>query len=334
MYLWRNPQWVAKEAFTKYNRFVSFHVVFMATPVFSVPVLRSLLEGEYRVTVYTAPDKSAGRGKKKKYSPIKEAALENNLQVYQPISFNDLKCQRELAALKPDIIVVAAYGKRLPAAVLRTPPNGCINIHPSLLPEYRGASPVVTAILDGKSVTGVSIMAMDEGMDTGPILFQKEYKIGSKETAAELSEKLFVAGGSILLDVIPKWMSGELLPIAQDERKATSTGKVTKFQGEANWELAASLLERRVRAFYPWPSLHSSWKGRLIKILEAQVADVFIKGVPGEVVYLDTGVAPVGVLTGKGVLLLKTIQIEGKSPMSAKAFLSGHSQFIGSSLPS
>lgn len=313
---------------------MSFHVVFMATPIFSVPVLRSLLGGEYRVTVYTAPDKSAGRRKKKKYSPIKVAALESHLEVYQPISFDDLETQRELAALKPDIIVVAAYGKLLPAAVLRTPPKGCINIHPSLLPEYRGASPVVTAILDGKSVTGVSIMAMDEGMDTGPILFQKEYKISSEETAAGLSERLFVAGGTILLDVIPKWMSGELLPTAQDERKATLTGKVTKFQGEANWELAASLLERRVRAFYPWPSLYSSWRGRLIKILDAKVAEVSIKGCPGEVVYLDTGDTPVGVLTGKGVLLLETVQIEGKSPMSAKAFLRGHTHFIGSTLPS
>ena len=334
MYRWRNSLWVVNKAPTKYNRFVSLHVVFMSTPVFSVPVLRSLLGAGYRVTVYTTPDKPSGRGKKETPSPIKEAAQKSNLQVHQPISLQDLQSQRELAALKPDIIVVAAYGNLLPRAVLRMPLNGCINIHPSLLPEYRGASPVVTAILEGKSVTGVSIMVMDEGMDTGPVLCQEEYKIGSTETAAGLSGRLFAAGGSILVDVLPKWMSGKLAPTAQDESKATSTGKVKRHDGAANWELGASLLERRVRAFYPWPSLYSWWRGRLIKILKAKVANVFIKGSVGEVVYLDTAPVPVGVLTGDGVLMLETIQIEGRSPMSAKAFLSGHSEFLGSKLPS
>lgn len=316
-------------------------IVFMGTPSFSIPVLQALIAiGSNIVGCYTQPDKPSGRGRIQEPSPVKRFALEQGIHVFQPPSLRRAEAQRELLSLNPDVIIVAAYGKILPPEVLAIPPRGCVNVHPSLLPKYRGPSPVATAILDGTACTGTTIILLDEGMDTGPVLARRAVTIDiSAATTEALTPLLFQMGGELLKETLPLWLKGEIVPQAQDHSQSTVTTKLEKSDGEARWELPAEELERRLRAFTPWPGLHTYWKGRMLKITAASVVAVpqaagDENGDPGLVVEVNEPDISVGVVTGSGVLGIKGLQLEGKRPVSSEEFLRGYRDFPGSRLPS
>ena len=317
----------------------------MGTPEYAIPVLDALLSLNSRIVgVYTQPDRPKGRGRTREVPPIKAYALERWLDVVQPTSLRQIEVQRELAAARPDVIVVAAYGRILPPEVLAIPPHGCVNVHPSLLPEYRGPSPVATFILEGGARTGVTIMLMDEGMDTGPILASRSVEVDvAVATTDSLTARLFQVGADLLEEVLPRWLDGQLTPLPQDHGKATVTGKLGKGDGEARWDLAAEELERRLRAFTPWPGLFTYWKGALLKISAASVvpspgraaASGTSRGGEGDiglVIPLDEPGIAVGVVTGRGVLGIRGLQLEGRSPVSSEEFLRGHRDLVGSIL--
>ncbi len=310
-------------------------LVFMGTPTFAVPVLAGLtgLDGYEVVGVYTPPDRPAGRGRKAQSSPVKNFALENGLNVLQPASFRSAEVQTELAELRPDAIIVAAYGKLLPKPVLDLAPLGCLNVHPSLLPRHRGPSPVATTILNGDQVTGVTIMLLDEGMDTGPLISQHEYLMKGNETTDQLTTALFELGGKLLEESLPQWQSGELLSEPQDESLASVTRKLVRADGLADWTLSADELETRARAFTPWPGLFTHWNGSGLKLVSvAFVASDSEEFEPGLVVATDHPDLPAAVATSRGFLGLKTLQLEGKRAVGVKDFLNGAPDFIGSQL--
>ena len=315
--------------------FDSMRLVFMGTPTFAVPVLAGLtgLDGYEVVGVYTPPDRPAGRGSKAQASPVKDYASENDLPIRQPASFRSAEVQAELAELKPDAIIVAAYGKLLPKPVLDLAPLGCLNIHPSLLPRYRGPSPVATTILNGDQVTGVTIMLLDEGMDTGPLIAQHEFFLKGNETTGQLTTALFELGGKLLQESLPQWQSGELLSEPQNESLASATRKLERADGLADWSLSADELERRARAFTPWPGLFTDWDGSGLKLVSvAFVASDSAEFVPGTVVPTNHPDLLAAVATSRGFLGLKTVQLEGKRALSVKDFLNGAPDFIGARL--
>ena len=310
-------------------------LVFMGTPSFAIPVLAGLtsVDGWEVVGVYTAPDRPAGRGRKDQSSPVKEFALEHELPVHQPTSLRSAGAQAELAALQPDAIIVAAYGKLLPPPVLELPPLGCLNLHPSLLPRHRGPSPVATAILEGDRVTGVTLMLLNEGMDTGPLIARKEFPLAGDETAPGLTETLFGLGGELLQENLPRWQSGELNASPQDDSLATVTRKLERADGLADWTLNAETLERRARAFTPWPGLFTEWNGRGVKLVEVTVLPGGSGGEDvGVVVETDDSIAPAAVVTAQGLLGLKTVQLEGRRAVAVSDFLRGAPGFIGARL--
>ncbi len=315
-------------------------IVFMGTPIYSVLTLEALLaQPDIEVVgVYTPPDRPRGRGRAVESSPVKAAAQALSLPVWQPDSLRSAAAQRELAALEPDVAVVAAYGKLLPPAVLALPRYGCLNIHPSLLPKYRGPSPVATAILDGVAATGVTLMLLNAGMDTGPILAQREYRLDGAETAASLTEALFRVGTELLVENLPAWTAGRLEAVAQDDSQATVTRKLERADGLADWSLSALELARRQRAFTPWPGLSTYWQGKLLRLVEVvppaqpEAAGVTVPAAPGEVISLPSREIPLGIGTGQGVLGLKQVQLEGRRATTAAEFLRGYPQFPGSRL--
>ena len=314
----------------------AIRLVFMGTPDFAVPVLRALTtaEGPRVTAVFTPPDRPKGRGRSVEMPPIKSCAVGLGLPVFQPASLRGEAAQEELAKLEPDVIVVAAYGKLLPPPVLNTPRYGCLNLHPSLLPRYRGPSPVASAILDGEAVTGVTLMLLDEGMDTGPIIAQREYALSGRETAAGLTLSLFQTGAQLLLDTLGPWVAGGIAAKPQDEALATTTRKLERGDGAVDWRAPASELERRCRAFSPWPGLFSRWDGKVLKLLDVAPlpSTVAPHTGPGLVTPLSVPRTPVGVGTGDGILALKSVQLEGRRPLTAAEFLQGYPQFLGARL--
>jgi methionyl-tRNA formyltransferase len=235
--------------------------------------------------------------------------------------------------LRPEIIVVAAYGLFLPPAVLAVPPHGCLNLHPSLLPRHRGPSPVVTAILEGDPVTGITVMLLDQGMDTGPIIAQRQRPIGPQDTAGSLTEALFRQGAALLLETLPGWMAGRIPAQAQEPAQATLTRKVEREDGQARWDLSAEALARRCRAYTPWPGLYTTWGKQGLKLVEVEpLPGAGAQAQPGLVVALTLPEAPAGIATAGGVLGLKTLQLEGRRPVTAAEFLRGYPQFIGAQL--
>ena len=319
-------------------------VVFMGTPAYAISVLEALLSASCRIVgVYTQPDKPRGRGRAQEAPPVKTFALAQGIDVFQPVSLRQDDIQRELAALNPDVVVVAAYGKILPAEVLKIPRHGCINVHPSLLPRYRGPSPVASAILEGEGRTGTTIMLMDEGTDTGPVLTSRSVPIDPGDvTSGSLTPLLFQLGGELLNDVLSPWIQGEVKAKPQDHSQATLTKKLEKRDGEARWETSAQELERRLRAFTPWPGLFTYWKGKLLKILSAAPllslssgsGALGLESEPGLVVPLQEPDIAAGVMTGKGILGLKRLQLEGRRPVSSQEFILGYGDFPASKLPS
>lgn len=306
-------------------------IVFMGTPEFAVPVLQALLSKYDVAAVYTRADKPSGRGKQITESPVKRFALENNLTLEQPRSLRNGSEQQYLRDYQPDLIVVAAYGLLLPQAVLDTPRYGCINTHPSLLPRWRGASPITGAILAGDAETGVTLMKMDEGLDTGDILTVRKHPIAPDDTTGTLTDKLAALGAEMLLDIIPLVIEGKLTPIPQDNAQATMTSLVAKEDGHIKWDTSASYIERMVRAYQPWPSAFTQYRGEQLKIIRASVFPQAAPEVPGTVLQIGKDI---GVATGKQILVLDEVQLAGKRPMSAGEFARGQREFVGSDLPS
>lgn len=305
----------------------------MGTPSYAIPVLRSLLDSSHDViAVYCKPDAASGRGKRQQAHPLAEYAEECRLPVFRPFSLTSGSVAQEILGHAPDVIVVAAYGLILPDNILNLPAFGCLNVHPSLLPKYRGASPVSSAILNGDDETGVTIIQLDNGVDTGPILANKVVKVESIHDAINLTEKLFQEGADILVEVLSKIDIGLIDVSPQTEVGASITKKLVKEDGEINWDLGAARIERQIRACRPWPGTFTYWKGKLIKIIEGSVVDSKAKlSCPAGTVVSFTDNRYV-ISTGDGAIGINMIQLEGRSVMSASNFALGHKDFTGSQL--
>lgn len=318
------------------NLTAPIRILFMGTPEFAVPSLRLLhrsgaAHGWEVVAVATQPDRPAGRGKQVVASPVAHFATVEGIPLLQPASLRkDPAAVDAIAALAPDLLVVAAYGLILPRQVLEIPTCGCINVHASLLPAYRGASPIAAALLDGQAETGVSIILMDEGMDTGPVLRQARQAIAAGDTTASLSLRLAEQGAALLVDTLPAWLAGTLAPIPQADLpgEASVCRLIAKEAGQIDWAQPALRIERMTRAYTPWPTAYTTWRGEIFKVLEAAVLPG--AAVPGLVVATPAGPA---IGTGEGLLLLKLVQPAGKRAMEARAFLHGAPGFVGSVLP-
>ena len=309
-------------------------VVFMGTPRAAVPALRGLVANGYNiVAVYTQPDRPAGRGRSLNLPPVKQVALTAGIPVYQPDTLKDSGTITQLAAKKPDLIVTCAYGQILPQAVLDIPPQQCINIHFSLLPRHRGASPVSAAILAGDESTGVGIQLVRKKLDTGPLLISGAVPINPQDNTGSLMEKLSVVGAGLLLEGITGWLRGDITPREQDEAAATYFGQIEKSQGEIDWDLPAVDIWRRVRAYNPWPGGYTRWQGKKLNILEAEVLPVGNIAGPGEVITIPGESKSIGVSTGDGVLIVRKIKLEGKREMTPSEFSRGQRSFVGSVLP-
>lgn len=298
----------------------------MGTPEFSVPSLRALLSaGKNIVLVVTQPEKPKGRGRELSASRVKEFALKNNLIVSEPRSLKDEGWINELRSLSLDLIVVVAYGKILPEEVLGIPRFGCVNLHASLLPSYRGASPVNWAIINGDKETGVTAIVMDKGVDTGPILLSEKAGIKEDETAGELSRKLSEVGAALLVKAIELFLEGRIKPAPQDGRKATYAPLLKKEDGKIDWNSGAERIKNLVRGLSPWPGAYTLLRGKLLKIHSAEAQgdsgdSVDLK--PGTVFEAEKG--RIRVKCGSGVLEIKELQIEGKRRLSAREFLRGY----------
>ncbi|MBI4301826.1 MAG: methionyl-tRNA formyltransferase [Chloroflexi bacterium] len=315
-------------------------IVFMGTPAFAVPTLVRLVDSEHQVVaVYTQPDRPLGRGRHLSSSPVKSLALRHGLEVIQPISLRSSEVQAHLQSLHPDLIIVAAYGLILPKKVLAIPPEGCLNLHASLLPRHRGPSPIVAAILAGDEVTGVTLMFMDAGMDTGPILVQRQTLIYPRDTTLSLTSRLAQLGAQLLMEALLKWLAHDLIPKPQNEAEATYSRLLTKEDGEMDWRMPIQELRRKVRAFQPWPGCYTHWQGKILKILEAIPISARPDLEPGHVMQLVPPVREedveieVGVQTADGVLGLIRVQLEGGRPLTAAEFVRGHRGFVGAVLP-
>jgi methionyl-tRNA formyltransferase len=294
-------------------------IIFLGSSDFAVPILSKLNEEYQIVLVITQPDRPAGRGGIIETSPVKKLTLSLRLPILQPERIKESSFILKLKDLNADLMIVAAYGQILSKPLLDLPPYGCINVHASLLPRWRGASPIQAALLAGDSVSGVSIMQMDEGLDTGPILSQKEVIISDDEDALSLSVKLSALGADLLMDTLNRFFLGQLEPWKQDDEKATKSQLIKKEDGLLDLNKSAELLERMVRAYYPWPGAHFFWSGNAIKVLKAHVNDNQTS-IAGEHKTIDKKPA---LGAEKGYLVLDLLQPAGKNPMTGKEFLNG-----------
>ncbi|HHD11053.1 MAG TPA: methionyl-tRNA formyltransferase [Deltaproteobacteria bacterium] len=298
-------------------------IVFMGSPEFAVPSLKALCEEGFHIkAVITQPAKPKGRGRKIMPTPVCEFARSKGIEVREPERLKDPEFVEYLRSLKPDLIVVVAYGKILPKEVLSIPRLGCINLHASLLPRWRGAAPVQRSLIAGDTVTGVTIMLMDEGMDTGPILLKKEVPIEKTERAGELAQRLSRIGAELLVESIGLYVSGRLKPTPQDDRLATYAPLIKKEEGRIDWHKPAVEIENLVRGLHPWPCAYTYLDGKLIKIHRASATEEESGLQPGRVV--KSSKDGIYVSTGRGLLLIEELQPEGKKPMKAEQFARGY----------
>jgi methionyl-tRNA formyltransferase len=302
-------------------------VVFMGTPDFSVPILQALIKQYSVIGVVTQPDRPAGRKQQIHVSPVKQVALDHQIPVLQPERLRRPEAIAELKQWQPDVYVVAAFGQILPQSVLDIPQHGSINVHASLLPRWRGAAPIQAALRAGDAETGVTIMKMDAGLDTGPMLKMRAIPIASDETGASLHDKLSVLGAELLIETLPGYLDGIILPQAQPEAGITIAPQVKKEEGNIDWSQDAQTIERLIRAFTPWPGTFSFFKGQQLKILNSEV--VSGSAAPGKVVKVTNGIA---VGTGRNLLRLKTIQLAGRKAMPVEEFVKGQADFIYATL--
>ena len=307
-------------------------IIFMGTPDFSVPTLEALVaSGHEVVAVVTQPDKPKGRGKEIHMSPVKECALQHNIPVYQPVRARDEAFVEEMRALKPDAMVVIAFGQILPKSLLDLPKYGCVNIHASLLPKYRGAAPIQWAVIDGEKESGVTIMQMDEGLDTGDMLAKAIVPLDEKETGGSLFDKLSEAGGRLCVETLAKLEKGEIIPEKQGESPTAYASMLDKKMGNIDWNKSAVVIERLVRGLNPWPSAYTHLDGKTLKIWACDVLPQSAsKGESGEI--LEVTKDAIHVQTGDGILVLREIQLAGKARMDAGAFLRGYKVVPGTVL--
>lgn len=293
-------------------------IVFAGTPAFAVPALRALIESAaWRpVAVMTQPDRGAGRGRKLRFGPVKQLAVDAGIDVLQPRTLKQADAQAALAQCRPDLLVTAAYGLLLPRAVLDLPAHGCWNLHASLLPRWRGASPINQAILAGDSETGVSLMQMDAGLDTGPVIDQRSTPVGRDETAGELHDRLAELSAELLIDALGRLDAGSLPPArAQDEARATHAPLIDKADAHLDWNLPAGDLARMVRAYHPWPVAFGEIAGATWRIHRARAAEG--RASPGELL-AERGPEVVAVGCGEGVLEISRLQGAGRKPVAAR----------------
>jgi methionyl-tRNA formyltransferase len=308
----------------------NLRVIFMGTPDISANILEALLQDSYNIiSVYTQPDKKVGRKQVIQKTPVKILAEKNNIPVYDPRKLDEITIT-QLREQKPDLIILIAYGKILPPAFLDAPSLGAVNIHPSLLPKFRGPSPIQNALLTGEKITGTTIMLMDAGMDTGEILKQAEIEITSTELYAELEKKLTQLSIEILLETLPKWLNGEIMPQKQDDSMATYCKMIRKADGQINWNDSAQVLYNKYRAFSAWPGIFTLWNDKRLKLSNIKfVANNSASHKTGEVFEVDNIIY---VQTNSGVIELAEVQLEGKPNTKIVDFVNGHKDFIGSIL--
>ena len=297
-------------------------IVFMGTPDFSVPTLEQLIRNHQVVCVVTQPDKRKGRGKAMAFPPVKEKALEYDIPVYQPVKVREPEFIEELKKMNPDIIVVVAFGQILPEEILNLPPYGCVNVHASLLPKYRGAAPIQWAVIDGEKETGVTTMYMAKGLDTGDMLDKVVVPIDPKETGESLHDKLSEAGGRLILETLTKLENGTAVRIPQNDAESCYAKMLTKELGEIDWNQSAAAIERLIRGLNSWPSAYTHLDGKTLKIWDADVEEGQADVAVGTVTEVKKDCFYVQ--TGDGRLKINEIQLQGKKRMAVQAFLLGY----------
>lgn len=306
-------------------------IVFMGTPDFAVPALEALVEDGQQVTLaVTQPDREKGRGKAVQMPPVKECALAHGIPVYQPLRVKTPEAVERLRQEQPDLIVVAAFGQILSPEILEMPRYGCINVHASLLPKYRGAAPIQWAVINGEQQSGVTIMQMDAGLDTGDILLQESVALDPKETGESLYEKLASMGGPLLIRALRALEAGELHPEKQSDLASTYARMLKREMGQIRWDCGAVAIERLIRGMNSWPSAFTRYRGKLLKIWSADVTDRKSAGAPGTVASVEKDAVCVN--TGDWQLALREVQLEGKRRMSVHDFLLGYEFGAGEKL--
>jgi methionyl-tRNA formyltransferase len=307
-------------------------IIFMGTPDFAVAALDALCaDGQDVILAVTQPDRQKGRGRKMIPTPVKECAQKWNVPVYQPLRIREPEAIERIRSLEPDLIVVAAFGQILPQELLDIPRLGCINIHASLLPALRGAAPIQWAVINGDEQSGITLMQMDAGLDTGDILFQESVPIGPEETGESLYEKLAVLGGRMIVEHLSAIEAGDIHPVKQDNEKSSYAPMLRKEMGEIDWTMSAQAIERRLRGMLPWPGAYTMFEGHVLKIWKAKAMDIpekipgsdqaALPAAPGTVLYTDK--KAVYAAAGEGMLALLEVQAEGKKRMGTDAFLRG-----------
>lgn len=305
-------------------------IIFIGTSKFGLPAFKALLlDPNFEIVlIITQPDRPIGRKQVIVSSPIKIAALESQTTVLQPEYIIDIK--EKIALLKPDLIIVAAYAQLIPEEILNLPKFGCLNLHASLLPKYRGAGIIQTPILNGDEQTGVTVIKMDKGLDTGPILKQISIKIGQEDTAGALYDRMSLISADFLINTIKQYLAGKIIPAPQDASRASYAKKLTKSDGLIDWKKPAEYLEKFVRAMNPWPMAWTWWQGKQIKIISAQIEPIEINSYkPGKTFKYNNGLA---VQCGENALIIKKLQLEGKNELASEEFLRGQKNFMGSVL--
>ena len=298
-------------------------VIFMGTPDFSVGTLEALVEAGHEVVLaVTQPDKPKGRGKEMQFTPVKECAVKYNIPVYQPRRVREAECIEELRKFQADIMVVVAFGQILPKEILEMTPYGCVNVHASLLPKYRGAAPIKWAIIDGEEVTGVTTMQMDEGLDTGDMLLRTEIPMDPKETGGSLHDKLSEAGAKLCVETLKGLQEGTITAIPQGESPTAYAKMLDKQLGNVDWTKDADAIERLIRGLSPWPSAYTNWNEKVMKIWDASALDGKSDKAPGTIAKVEKDAFYVQ--TGNGLLKVCELQIPGKTRMDAGAFMRGY----------
>jgi len=298
-------------------------IVFMGTPEFAVPSLEALLKSDDRVVgIVTQPDRPRGRGQRLSPSPVKVIAQRDEIPLLQPTKMKDPSFMAELSGWKPDVIAVAAFGRILPPAILSLPSRGCINVHGSLLPKYRGAGPIQWALINGESETGITTMLMDEGMDTGAILLQASMAIEPDDTAGSLSPRLADLGGRLLVETLAQSKAGTLTPRPQDHGQATLAPLLKKEDGAVNWTMSATSIANRIRGLTPWPGAYTFLKADRWTISRSVVLDEATTLAPGQIIALTKDA--IHVATGKGVLAIRELQPANGRRMPVAQYLAGH----------
>lgn len=306
-------------------------VIFMGTPDFAVGTLEAIIKAGHEVVLtVTQPDKPKGRGKSMQEPAVKVCALAHGLEVFQPVKIREKNAVDYLRTFQPDIIIVAAFGQILPKEIIDLPKYGCVNVHASLLPKYRGAAPIQWAVINGDAYSGVTTMRMDVGLDTGDMILKREVKLAEDETGGSLFERLAMIGAELCVETMAAIEAGTAVYTRQAQAQATHVGMIAKHMGNINWKQSAVEIERLIRGLNPWPSAYCSLEGKTLKIWSAQVEAENTKMQPGTVCFVDK--KNLKIQTGEGILALKEVQLEGKKRMDVESFLRGFQVEHGISL--